>query len=167
MEGTRQNVGPWGRQEGEKGKRSVRLHHPGPRPPYLGPAPKALTRVLLRSAFSSAISSSRSSSCSRHKFSSFVRAANSCSDMSRIGTIRSVFSPSPSFHRTGKSGGPAPTKPRPFSDSGPAHHRPATPPSTSAKSRPFRTALPEPSRVRALPPAGPAQAPPRPGAARC
>lgn len=70
-----------------------------PRPLRLGPGPTPLTRVLLRSAFSSAISSSRSSSCSRHKFSSFVRAANSCPDVGRIRTIRSIFSPLP--HYTG------------------------------------------------------------------
>ena len=38
----------------------------------------ALTRVLLRSAFSSEISSSLSSSCSRQRFSSLVSTANSC-----------------------------------------------------------------------------------------
>lgn len=37
-----------------------------------------LTRVLLRSAFSSEISSSLSRSCSRHALSSRVSVANSC-----------------------------------------------------------------------------------------
>ena len=37
-----------------------------------------VTRVLLRSAFSSEISSSLSRSCSRHTFSSLVNTANSC-----------------------------------------------------------------------------------------
>lgn len=56
----------------------------GPAHPTWAPPPTPLTRVLFRSAFSSAISSSRSSNCSRHKFSSFVRAANSCPDADRI-----------------------------------------------------------------------------------
>lgn len=87
----------------------------GPAHPTWAPPPTPLTRVLFRSAFSSAISSSRSSNCSRHKFSSFVRAANSCPDADRIGTIRSVLSPSPSFHRPESlKAPPPPAMPRPF-----------------------------------------------------
>lgn len=56
------------------------------------PSPKALTRVLLRSAFNSAISSSLSRSCSRHKLSSFVRAANSCPGVGRIRWLTQLFS---------------------------------------------------------------------------
>lgn len=163
----------WKQEEERKAregiKRWVRAATPKAPPIPLKSRPQdASPFVLFRSAFSSANSSSRSSSCSRHKFSSFARASKLLSSGEQNCTTRSILFPSPSIPKDWEVSSPSPSRPSPSpsSDLGPAHHRQAPPSLPRVRSRPFRPPCPLPSRADSPASSGPALAPPRPGAAR-